>query len=336
MGTEAIAVTQLSREFRVPERSDGKWWRALIGKMKPIQALNGVSFSMRQGEKAALVGKNGSGKSTLVKILTGVVHPTAGHATVLGHIPWKRRRDYLRQIGVMFGQKSLLFPDLTVMDALRLYRIIYEMPEDKFSASIKRLDDYLSVSRLLDRPVRKLSLGERMRCEVVAAIVHRPAIMFLDEPTIGMDVETRNGLAAYLGGHLGVDQTLILTTHDLGLIQGICSRILIMNSGQLIHDLPASDLASVGNRVRLQVKYRRVDNGELLDLVLASVKVVERREGALVVDVAASHEDAVKKQLGQALDLISLATQEAPLEAMLESLLAPSREVAVSRGGESL
>ena len=328
-------MDQLRRDFTVPAQRNRSWWASLTGAGKVVRALDGVSFAVPGGERLALLGRNGSGKSTLVKLLTGVVTPTSGRAKVLGFVPWHRRRAYLRRIGVMFGQKSLLFPDLTVGDALRLYRVVYEVSEDAFRASLRDLDEHLQFSRLIDRPVRKLSLGERMRCEVAAALVHRPEVIFLDEPTIGMDPETRAGLGVYLHNHVGPGQTLVVTTHELGLIKRLCSRVLIMREGRLAHDLPLSEVADRVESVRVEARYRRIDSPTALQAALDGTRLVERRDGALTIDCPASLEERIKKQLSQAVDLISLTASEPPLDAVLEDLIAGPSPPGNLAGGSS-
>lgn len=315
-----ISADGLTRDFVVPVNRDRGMWKALFGGSRVIRAVDHVSFRIEGGERVALLGLNGSGKSTLIKMLAGVIAPTAGSVQVLGFVPAQRKSAYLRRIGVMFGQKSLLFPDLTVMDALRLYQVIYGMPAGVFKQSLDDLDDFLAFRRLLDRPVRKLSLGERMRCEIVAALVHRPDVIYLDEPTIGLDVETRRGLADYLERRIGPEQTLILATHDLGFIKRLCSRLLLMNRGVLQQDLQLNQVQLV-NYTRIEVRFDSIKSPDLLKDALAGARVHEERSGRIVLECAASDSDLVKKQLVQALDVTELTVGEAPIDAWLEELL---------------
>lgn len=322
-----VSVQGLCRDYRIPLQKHQSVWKTLLGATKPLRALDQVSFGIPGGERVALLGRNGSGKSTLVKTLTGVIMPTSGQAAVLGFTPWQRKRAYLRRIGVMFGQKSLLFPDLTVRDAFRLYQVIYGLTSAALKENVKELDDYLDITRLLDRPVRKLSLGERMRCEVVAALVHRPDVIFLDEPTIGMDAETRHGLAQYLEQRIGPQQTLVVTTHELGLIRRLCSRVLVMSAGKLVHDLPLAKVRSLADQVRIEVRYRQIASPDLLQAAVADTRIVERQGDHLVIDCPVTEAERVRKQISQALDIVSLGTTEAPLDSLLERLVAVSDQV---------
>lgn len=324
MSQMTIGADGLTRDFVVPVNRDRGVWRGLFGGSRVIRAVDHVSFRIEGGERVALLGLNGSGKSTLIKMLAGVIAPTSGSVQVLGFIPAQRKSAYLRRIGVMFGQKSLLFPDLTVMDALRLYQVIYGMPAGAFKQSLDDLDDFLAFRRLLDRPVRKLSLGERMRCEVVAALVHRPDVIYLDEPTIGLDVETRRGLADYLERMIGPEQTLILATHDLGMVKRLCSRLLLMNRGVLQKDLQLNQVQFV-DYMRIEVRFDSVKSPDLLRDVRSATRVHEERNGRIVLECAASKSDLVKRQLVQALDVTALTVGEAPIDAWLEEMLPAER-----------
>ncbi|MBM3281988.1 MAG: ATP-binding cassette domain-containing protein [Candidatus Diapherotrites archaeon] len=183
----AIVVRNLTKTYRVPEKTNGML-HVLTRKNKTITALNKVSFTVNEGEILGYIGPNGSGKSTTIKALTGILTPTSGEVSVLGFVPWKERYEYTKNIGVVFGQKTLLWWDIPPYECFRLYKEIYEMDEKTYEKRINYLIQLFDIKTFMHTPTRKLSLGQRMRCEVVAALIPTPKILFLDEPTIGLDV----------------------------------------------------------------------------------------------------------------------------------------------------
>ena len=205
--------------------------------VKKIQALQGVSFEIQQGELVGYIGPNGAGKSTTVKILSGILQPDAGNCRVLGLCPWQQRMKHAGNIGVVFGQRSQLWWDLPVEDSFLLLRDIYKVHQEEFRRTMKELTEELDLGNLLDRPVRQLSLGQRMRCELAASLLHRPSVLFLDEPTIGLDAGTRLAVREFIrriNREQGV--TMILTTHDMADIESLCSRVMLIGGGKKLLD----------------------------------------------------------------------------------------------------
>jgi ABC-2 type transport system ATP-binding protein len=239
-----ISVQNLSKSFRVHKKDPG-----LKGSVKALfrrewidkHALRGVSLTISPGEIVGLVGANGAGKTTLVKALAGIIHPTSGDARVLGHTPWERKNEFRRQIALIMGQKSQLWWDLTAGDCFLLLREIYRVPPKQFEESLNYLADALNVRDQLDFQIRRLSLGERMKMELMAALLHRPKVVFLDEPTIGLDLTAqraiRNFLLEYRREHR---PAMILTSHYMEDIEKLCERIVIIKDGSFVYDGPLS------------------------------------------------------------------------------------------------
>ena len=241
-----IIVENLCKTFRVAERRKGLWGAAaglLHRKYRDIHALEGVSFSIGPGELVGYIGPNGAGKSTTVKILAGILVPTAGTCEVAGRVPWKRRIEHVGGIGVVFGQRTQLWWDLPVIESFELLRDIYRVDPPQYQRTIDELIPLLDLNKLLDVPVRQLSLGQRMRCDLAAALVHAPPILFLDEPTIGLDAVSKLAVRDFirrLSKERGV--TVILTTHDMDDIEALCSRVMLINHGKLLSDGTLDDL----------------------------------------------------------------------------------------------
>ena len=241
-----IVVEDLVKRFKVAERRPG-FWGAVRGVVKrevrTVDALAGISFAIEPGELVGYVGPNGAGKSTTIKILSGILVPDSGRCEVLGFVPWKQRAEFVAQIGVVFGQRTQLWWDLPVIESFDLLRHIYRVPEEKYRPVRDELIAMLELEPLLDTPVRQLSLGHRMRCDVAAALLHSPPLLFLDEPTIGLDAIAKlavRGFVRRLNRERGV--TVILTTHDMDDIEALCQRVLVIGDGRILVDGPLSAL----------------------------------------------------------------------------------------------
>ena len=206
-------------------------------------AVDNISFSIAQGEAVAFIGPNGAGKSTTIKMLTGILHPTSGEISILGLSPQKHRKDVVRQIGAVFGQRSSLLPNLPLKDTLSLFCVMYGMSKEEIKERIEYLENMLDMKSFHDQPIRTLSLGQRMRVEVACALIHKPKILFLDEPSIGLDIIAKQSLREMLlylrKEH---NMTIFLTSHDVGDIESICERTIIVNHGKVVVDEPTSEL----------------------------------------------------------------------------------------------
>jgi ABC-2 type transport system ATP-binding protein len=239
MPENIIEVKNVKKEFKTLKKKAGlrsSLATLLSRKYKIIRALNGVSFEIKEGEFVGMIGPNGAGKSTMIKILTGILTPSSGEVNALGIVPYEDRQAYAQNIGVVFGQRTQLWWDLPVKDTFDLLRHIYAVPMDVYKENMKRFTEVLGLDKYLHQPVRKLSLGERMRCDLAASLLHNPKIIFLDEPTIGLDVEAKFRIREFLKEQNKNGMTIILTTHDTGDIEELCPRTIIIDKGGIIYD----------------------------------------------------------------------------------------------------
>jgi len=253
-----ISVQALSKVYRVAERQPGTWG-ALAGlvhrRYREVRALDGISFEIQPGELVGYIGPNGAGKSTTVKVLSGILVPSGGMAQVLGRVPWQDRIAHVAQIGVVFGQRTQLWWDLPVIESFDLLREIYRLPPAQYRQTRDELVETMQLEGLLDTPVRQLSLGQRMRCDLAAALLHRPPILFLDEPTIGLDAIAKltvRDLIKRLNRTQGL--TVILTTHDMDDIESLCSRVILINQGHILLDGTLEQMRQMAtNERRLEI-----------------------------------------------------------------------------------
>ena len=235
-----IELSGVCKRFTVSRRPEGRFGalRGLVKREKEtIHALTDIGFSIEEGELVGYIGPNGAGKSTTVKLMSGILTPDAGDCRILGRVPWRERTDHVAKIGVVFGQRSQLWWDVPVSDSFELLRDIYGVPGEEYRRRLDELSAALDLGGLLRTPVRQLSLGQRMRCEVAAALLHRPRLLFLDEPTIGLDAVSKLALRDFLkqeNREHGV--TMILTTHDMDDIDALCSRVMTIGRGRLLFD----------------------------------------------------------------------------------------------------
>ena len=240
MKTPVILVNNLSKTYTVHRRPPGirAGLRGLFKRdVLKVRAVRNISFNINRGEFVGFVGPNGAGKTTTLKMLTGILHPTLGQATVLGDVPWERRRAMQQKIAIVMGQKNQLMWDLPVMDSLELNKVIYNLSREDFSASLQELTRLLTLTDLLNTPVRKLSLGERMKAELMAALLHRPEVLFLDEPTIGLDVLAQQQLREFLKRiNKQRRTTILLTSHNMSDIKELCKRVIVIDRGRLGYD----------------------------------------------------------------------------------------------------
>lgn len=237
-----IEVHQLTKRFRVPIKSPG-----LVGALKHIfqphykekTAVDTISFRIEAGESVAYVGPNGAGKSTTVKMLTGILVPSSGEVLVQGLVPHRQRIENARNIGVLFGQRTQLWWDLPVQESLRLVGDIYQIPRETFKQNLKEFTDLFELGPLLSTPARQLSLGQRMRCDLAATLLHSPSIIYLDEPTIGLDVAMKQRIRDFIKySNQQRGATVLLTSHDLGDIENLCQRMLMIDKGRIVFDGP--------------------------------------------------------------------------------------------------
>jgi ABC-2 type transport system ATP-binding protein len=255
-----IRVSNLSKHFKVHKHHRGFWGtlRNLTTRQyQMVRAVDNINFEIQAGALVGYLGPNGAGKSTTIKMLTGLLVPTAGQLTVNGHIPWQERQDYVAEIGAVFGQRTTLWWDLPVIESLELLKYIYKIPSDRFQKNLDEFRELLELDSFLDTPVRSLSLGQRMRADICAALLHDPDILFLDEPTIGLDVVAKERIRKFIQ-HINKEHgtTILLTTHDLSDVEKLCQRVMIIDHGKLLFDGQLETLQErFGGKRQLIVEY---------------------------------------------------------------------------------
>jgi ABC-2 type transport system ATP-binding protein len=235
-----IILEGINKTFKVAERAGGlvnSFKSVITRKYRTVQALTDVSFTLEKGELAGYIGPNGAGKSTTIKIMSGILVPDSGKCEVLGYNPWRQRTEYVSHIGVVFGQRTQLWWDVPVLDSFGLLKDVYRIPEAEYRRTRDELVAVLGLEPLLEIPVRQLSLGQKMRCELAASLLHQPPILFLDEPTIGLDAVSKIAVREFIK-RINAEKkvTVILTTHDMDDIEALCRRILVIGKGQLLFD----------------------------------------------------------------------------------------------------
>ena len=318
----AIIVRDLVKVYKVHQKPQGlaASVRALFRRRyKHVHAVDGISFDIQPGEMVGFLGPNGAGKTTTLKVLSGLIYPTQGRVEVLGFVPWERRNAYRRQFALLMGQKNQLWWDLPAVESFRLHKEIYGIEDKPFETVQNELTELLDVRDLLLQPVRELSLGERMKMELIAALLHSPRILFLDEPTIGLDVVAQASIRRCLREYNRSRQvTVLLTSHYMQDIEALCDRVMIINHGKLVHD---GLLADIVNRVAgykiLTLQFRngkmpeRFDDiGEVLSLVPPRVTLRLSRE-------------SVARQAGRLLaehDIEDISVEDPPIEEVISQV----------------
>ena len=320
MAEYRIIVHDLSKAYRVPHRAPG-----LVASLKgtvrrtycTVQAVRNVSFTVRAGEMVGLIGPNGAGKTTTLKILSGLLYPTTGEASVLGFVPWKRQADYLRRISMVLGNKSQMLWDIPPLDTFRVLGEIYHIPPTDLNRILDKLIALLDMENLLTRPVRDLSLGERMKCELVAGLLHRPEVLFLDEPTLGLDVSMQGRLRHFLAEYNRLNGvTVILTSHYMADVVALCPRVILIQDGRLLYDGELSNLAKQLAPFKL-IRIALPQPDWQFDLP-AGAELIERENGHLTLRVARSEAPSITAHLLNALPVADLAVEDPPIEAVID------------------
>lgn len=321
---EAAALTKVYRTYR-REQGLGAALKSFVFRDVVVShAITEVSFTIDEGEMVAFVGANGAGKSTTMKILTGVLVPTAGTVRALGFVPWKQRRFYTRHIGAVFGQKSQLWWDLPPVDAFSLNKTIYRIDDRQFKETLGLMTEILRLGEVIYRPTRSLSLGERMKCELVIALLHGPRLLFLDEPTIGIDAMAKDEIREFLTEvNRRSRTTVILTTHDMEDVEEICQRLIVIDGGRVIFDGPLADAMrrySLWKVVDLEIA--AVKDQALFDRVLASGTLLADRQRfkSIRFDKAKVEVPRMVMDLMSACEVIDLTIGEPKLEQVIREI----------------
>src|ERR1700690_3100604 len=333
-----IQVRELSKYFRTFHRREGIWGglqNLFVREYKTIKAVDRVSLSIDRGEMVGYIGPNGAGKSTSIKMLTGILVPTSGEAVVNGFVPYRQRRQYVRTIGVVFGQRTQLWWDIAVVESFKLLRRIYEVSQKDFDARMEMFNQILGIRDYLHTPVRKLSLGERMRCDLAAALLHNPPLLFLDEPTIGLDVVAKDHIRHFLRAiNREFRTTVLLTTHDLDDIEELCRRIMIIDHGKVLYDGQLAQLKQQLLRTK-QIKFAIKDRtqAECLDAFSRDgleVDQVDELTYRIRFDrVKVSTSDLIRKIL-DAVEVRDLLIEDEPIEEIIKRIYAGDAHLEVS------
>ncbi|WP_035292188.1 ATP-binding cassette domain-containing protein [Clostridium sp. KNHs214] len=318
-----IEVEALSKSFKVVKRKAGIG-AAVKSLFKPqystVQALKDVSFKINQGEIVGYIGPNGAGKSTTIKIISGILVPDSGKCNILGYTPWKNRVNHVKNIGVVFGQRSQLWWDVPVIDSYNLLKDIYKVPDKEFKDNLELLTSTLDLSTLLSTPVRQLSLGQRMRCEIGASLLHSPKILFLDEPTIGLDAVSKIAVRNFVKTiNKEKKVTVILTTHDMNDIEALAERIILIGKGKLLLDGTLTELKNKFATHKI-LKVDFTENHENIHIDGTTVICSSKESITLSVDLEKIKVSEAIGLLSNKLDIIDVSVESRPIDEIIVDL----------------
>lgn len=328
MPNPVIMLDSLCKTYFVPEREAGVMAaaRSLVKRRhREVKAVDGVSFEVEPGEVVGFLGPNGAGKTTTLKMLAGLLHPTSGIGQVLDYEPWQRKRDFLRAITLVMGQRNQLNWDIPASDSFELNRVIYRVPRDQYRDTLRELTELLDLDSLISKPVRNLSLGERMKCEIAAALLHRPRILFLDEPTIGLDVTAQRRIREFIREYnQRHDATILLTSHYMADVEALCKRVVVIHHGRILFDGALTDL------VRRFSPHKTIAV-ELDGLVpsnnyAAFGEVVSQNDARVMLRVPKVDTARVASRLLRELPVSDLTIEDPPIEEVIEQVFAQEVE----------
>lgn len=313
-----IRTTNVSKSFRYRGNTN-----IFTGIFKPKwrykQAVNGISFSLGGAEAVAFLGPNGAGKTTTTKMLTGLIKPSSGEITVLGHEPFLKKREFLKNIGLVMGNKAGLNWDLTATQSFELLQKIYEIPPNEYHKRLEDMVKMLQVEHVLDRQVRKLSLGERMKLELIGSLLHDPSVLFLDEPTIGLDIASKNSVRSFLRTLHNNGKTILLTSHDMDDVSEVCGRVIVINNGAIMFDGSMSSL----NKQYSDKRYVKLE----LEGVMPSDKILEqygglisKKEGNVTLSVGKDDVMNVVAKINKTSIVRDITIEAVPLEVIVSDL----------------
>ena len=317
---DAISFQGITMTYKVAKRQQGL--RAAIKSLVRrdfvyIEALKNVSFSACEGEIIGYIGPNGAGKSTTIKILSGILVPTKGNCMVFGKTPWSNRIDHVKNIGVVFGQRSQLMWDIPVLDSFGLLRDIYRVCATEYKKNLDELIEIFSLAEFINTPVRQLSLGQRMRCEIAASLLHNPKVLFLDEPTIGLDAVSKVAVRNFVKRvNKENGTTVVLTTHDMGDIDALTDRVMLIGKGQILYDGSFAQMKSKYDAVSILT----VDYDASKEIpALPHITLISREAGRAVlsVDIEQTSVSQVIGQLSQSITVYNLGVQTRPIEEII-------------------
>ena len=331
MAEAQIVLQGLEKVYRVHEREAGLGAsiRSLFQrKYKDVRAVDSVSFSVEAGEIVGFLGPNGAGKTTTLKMLSGLLHPTGGEAHVLGHVPWKRESAYLKNIGLVMGNRNQLTWDIPALDSFAVNQAVYDIPETNYRQTLNELVELLDLGNIIKKPVRNLSLGERMKCELAASLLHRPKVLFLDEPTLGVVVSMQGRMRQFVAEHNSkYGATILLTSHYMADVTALCKRIIVIHRGRLLYDGPIDTLSERIAPFKLVTV--DVENEEAAAQVAQFGEVTEQEGLKVTLRLPRTETSAVVARLLQELPILDLTVADPPIEAVIEQVFqeAPKDEV---------
>lgn len=337
MSNIQIEVRDLVKHYRVPLRGEGfaaslkNLWKRTY---HDVEAVRGVSFEIEAGEVIGFIGPNGAGKTTVLKMLSGLLHPTSGQARVLSFSPWERDSAFLAQISMVLGNKSQMLWDIPALDTFRVLAEIYKVPPKESKAIIAELVDLLAMETLLEKPVRNLSLGERMKCELVAGLLYRPRIMFLDEPTLGLDVSMQSRLRKFLAEYnqrRGV--TMMLTSHYMADVTTLCPRVILIHQGRLLYDGKLTGLAEKLAPFKLLHITLEPGTSDTFDTfsLPETTELIHRENGRVSLRVSRSDTPALTARLLNRLKVVDLSVEDPPIEAVIDQIYQDASLAGVTR-----
>ena len=332
-----IEIKDLCKTYKVYQKKEGLWQsvRGLFHReYRDVNAVREVNLSVNEGEFVAFLGPNGAGKTTTLKLLSGVINPSSGSATVMGHVPWKRANEYRRRFALVMGQKNQLWWDLPAQESFRLHQHIYDIDAKQFQATQDELTDLLDVRRLLNQPVRELSLGERMKMELIAALLHSPKVLFLDEPTIGLDVVAQHNIQQFLKFYQRERKiTILLTSHYMQDIEALCERVVIIARGTLQYDGSLSGIIDRFNTHKLvSLQLAEGQSFEGLDGIAPVEEIVEPR---VKFRVPRGDVPSVLSRILNERQVVDVVVEDPPLEEIIAAVFAEATESAVEENAEA-
>lgn len=326
MSNPQITVRNLSKTYRVPVRDAGlfasmkSFW---LRSYRQVDAVYNINFSIDAGEIVGFLGPNGAGKTTTLKMLAGLLYPTSGEIQVAGFTPWERKPDYLRHISMVLGNKSQMLWDIPPRDSFRIIGEIYRVQPKELTQTLDELFDLLDMYPLLAKPVRSLSLGERMKCELIAALLHRPSVLFLDEPTLGLDISMQRRVRQFIAEYnRRTGATIILTSHYMADVEVLCPRIILINHGTLLYD---GNLQALAHKIAPHKLLRILVDEEYVEhhsscVFPAQATVIEHENSSWTLSVAQAEAPRVASNLLNTFPILDLSIEDPPIETVIDTI----------------
>ena len=324
--SSVVSISQLAKYYQVPEREGGL--KASIvslfnRKYKNVKAVDGITFNVEAGEVVGFLGPNGAGKTTTLKMLSGLLHPTSGNVSVLGYEPRHLSHDYLRQITLVMGNRNQLTWDLPALDSFDLQRAVYGIPVDQFKRTRDEFIELLELKDLVNKPVRNLSLGERMKMEIVAALLHQPKVLFLDEPTIGLDVTMQRRIRSFIAEYnKRYNATVLLTSHYMADVEALCKRVIVIHHGRILFDGDLSKLVNQFSSYKTLSLSLHDPNVELSNYG----EVVSKEDGRVTLRVPKAQTSQVTARLLSDLQVDDLTVEDAPVDDVIDQVFSQKED----------